>query len=971
MFVRSTEGYPTRDRRRGLIIGAAVVTAVYLFFTGLSTVWTDYLWYSSVGLTSVWRVNIVTGVVLATAGALVVFGIVWGNLLLTDRLSPRYELLAMNQDEELVERFREWVEPRLRLVRLAVAGLFALMLGVGLAGWRDDVLLFFNSTPFGTTDPLFGNDLAFYMFRLPLWSKLVAWGFNLTALTAVLVGALHYLNGGIRWRRDTGLSMSTGVKAHLSVLVALLAVLRAVMYRIDAWDLLYSTSGAAPGAGFTDVNARLPAFNLLALVSVAAAVLIVVNIWRKGWTLAIVSIASWVFISIAAGLIYPAIIQRFTVTPDELNKERPYIARTIAATRTAFGLDQVEIRQFAASPDLTADDLERNRLTVDNLRLWDPDVLVRTYQNLQEIRTYYRVDRVDTDRYRLDDQPTQVMVSVRELDEANLPATDWQNRVLAYTHGFGAVLSPANEVGPDGQPEFLLKDVPPQTDVETLKLDQARVYFGETYNPANPVIVRSGTKPQEVDFPLTPTGTSLNEYDGPAGVQISGVLRRLAFALRYRDLNILISGQIRADSRVLMERNIRHRVEKVAPFLLADADPYPVFVDGEIVWMIDLYSISDRYPYSRPVTRADTLRLTLASRLPLAGWNYMRNSVKATVDSFDGTLRLYVVDPNDPVVATWRKVYPDLFLDGDDMPPEIREHLRYPADLFKIQSEVYLDYHMDDTDVFFRRDDAWEIPEDPSTIQRRDRSELLRGDRVSATDFSQIQYLRKMLPYYLLMRLPGEEDVSYVLLQPFNPEAKRNMASFLVADSTPGRYGRLIDYRLPRESVVDGPGQVGNRIDQDPQISQQKSLWNTQGSTVLFGDMLVVPIEQSVVYVQPVYLEAETGGLPEFRKAIVVFQDRVEWRDSLDDALQAVFGEAATPGTQPPPGGGETPPPPSGTISELLARAAAAFSEADAALRRGDLAEYQRLVNEARSLVEEAQRQLAQGTSADLPGVWQ
>ncbi len=970
MFVRSSEGYPTRDRRRPLVVAVAVVTVVYLFFTGLSTVWTDYLWYESVGLTQVWRVNLVVAVVLGAVGAVVVFAVVWANLLLTDRLSPRYELLAVAEDEELVERFREWVEPRLRLVRLGVAALFALLLGVGLAAWRDEVLLFFNATPFGVADPQFGNDISFYMFKLPFWSQLAGWLFNLTALTAVLVGALHYLNGGIRWRRDAGLLMSTGVKAHLSVLVALLALIRAVMYRIDAWELLFSQAGPAPGAGFTDVNARLPAFNLLALVSVAAAVLIVVNIWRHGWTMAIVSVVSWLFISVAAGLIYPAIVQRFTVNPDELNKERPYIARAIEATRTAFGLDGVEIRQFAASADLTADDLERNRLTVDNLRLWDPDVLVRTYQNLQEIRTYYRVDRVDTDRYRLDGLPTQVMVAVRELDEENLPATDWQNRRLAYTHGFGAVLSPANRVEPDGQPAFWLRDVPPVAEVESLRIDQARVYFGETYDPDSPVIVRTGTEPQEVDFPLTPTGTALNEYDGPAGVEISGVLRRLAFALRYRDLNILISGQIRADSRVLMVRNIRTRVEKVAPFLYADGDPYPILVDGEIVWMIDLYSISDRYPYSQRVSRADTLRLTLASRLPLAGWNYMRNSVKATVDSFDGTLRLYVVDPTDPIVASWRKVYPDLFLDGEQMPPEIREHLRYPQDLFKIQSEIYLDYHMDDTDVFFRRDDAWEIPEDPSTIRRLAVPDLLRGDRRSVAEVGAVQYLRKMLPYYLLMRLPGEADVSYVLLQPFNPENKRNMASFLVADSSPDRYGRLIDYRLPRESVVDGPGQVGNRIDQDPQISQQKSLWNTQGSTVLFGDMLVVPIEESVVYVQPVYLEAETGGLPEFRKAIVVFQDRVEWRDSLEEALLAVFGQATEPGEEPPPPG-ELPPAPQGTIAELLQQAADAFESADAALRRGDLAEYQRLVNEARSLIEEARRQLSEGTSAEIPAVWQ
>lgn len=980
MFLRNSSTAKTggkRGRRRLWIILGAVVLGLYLILTALSSVWTDYLWFASVDLTSVWRLNLFAGLGLALFGIVVVWLIVWGNLLLLGRITPFRWVSGDEEAEDPVDRFRQWAEPRIRLLRWLVSILLAIMLGAGLAGWRDEVLLFLNSTTFGIEDPQFGTDLSFYMFRLPVWTRLVDWLFTVTVLTTILVAALHYLNGGIRWGRPAGLEMSRGVKAHLSVLVGVLALLRAVSYRIDRWELLYSDQGAAPGASYTDVTARLPALNLLVLVSVVAAVLIIINIWRKGWVLTIVSVGSWILISLLAGLAYPAIIQRFTVNPDELNKERPYIARTIEATREAFGLSDVEVRPFAASGDLDAGDLANNQPTVDNIRLLDPDVLVRTYQNLQEIRTYYKVDRVDTDRYVLDDQFTQVMVSVRELDEASLPATDWQNRTLAYTHGFGAVLSPANQVGSDGQPVFTLRDVPPVTDEPILELDQARVYFGETYDPGRPVIVGSGTQPQEVDFPLTPTGTALNEYDGSAGVELSSVLHRLAFALRYRDLNMLISSQIRGDSRILMERNIRSRLEQVAPFLRFDADPYPVLVDERITWVYDLYTISDRYPYSQSVEFSDTARLARNSGLPGSDWNYMRNSVKATVDSFDGTMRLYVVDPSDPVVSSWQKIYPDLFTPASEMPRSVQEHLRYPSDMFKIQSEIYLDYHMDDTDVFFRRDDAWEVPEDPSTIRRFDpdnpttAQDLLRGDTFGATG-TVGGYLKRMLPYYLLVRLPGESELSYVLLQPFNPEAKRNMASFLLADASPGRYGRLIDYRLPRESVVDGPGQVGNRIDQDPLISEQISLWDTQGSTVLFGDLLVIPIEESVVYVQPVYLEAEEGGLPEFRKAIVVFQDRVEWRDSLDEALIAVFG-TGEPEPSPPPDTEEPTPaepdppdeepevPTDGSLADLLNRATDAFTQAEQALRAGDLAEYQRLVNRARALLEQARSQIAEG----------
>lgn len=953
MFTRSPQGYPGMQRRRTLVVVALVVVAVYLFLTGLSTVWTDYLWFRSVGFEQVWRTNLLVSVGLAVAGVGVAFLFVWANLLLTDRLSPRYGLAGV--DDEVVERFREWAEPRLRFLRLGVAGLFGLLLGGGLAAWRGDLLLFVRGSSFGSTDPLFNRDLSFFMFRLPLYSELAAWVFSLVALTGILVAALHYLNGGIRYRRETGLSAAFGVKAHVSGLAAVLALVRAVQYRIDAYQLVYSNQSAAYGAGYTDVTARLPALNLLALVSLAAAVLFLLNMRRPGWTLAIVSVGSWVFVSVAAGLIYPAVVQRFRVTPDELAKETPYIQRNIAMTRAAFGLASVDVRSFTAAGTITSADLAADQDTIRNLRLWDPAVLTKTYQNLQEIRPYYRVDRVDTDRYTLEGVPTQMMVAVRELDEPHLPARDWQNERLIYTHGFGAVLSPANTVQPDGQPDFLLKDVPPVSSDPSLDLTQPRIYFGETYNPGSPVIVRTGTAPQEVDYPRGANETpALFQYDGKAGVTLDGILPRLAFALRYRDLNILISGQLRSDSKILMERNIGARVEKIAPFLSMDGDPYPVVLDGRIIWVVDLYTLSDHYPYSRPVSPDETLRLTRSSGLPVAGFNYIRNSVKATVDAYDGTVHLYLVDPTDPVAQAWKATYPGLFTDPSQMPAGLQAHLRYPEDLFKIQSEVYRDYHMDDPAVFFRRDDAWDIPEDASTIRRSAPQDLLRGDVVSATG-SSITYYKKTLPYYILMRLPGEDHNSYVILQPFNPKEKRNMASFLVADSTPGTYGRLVEFRLPRSSVIDGPGQVANRINQNSEISQQITLWNAKGSGIVFGSLLVVPIKDSIMYVQPVYLEAEQGGLPEFRRVIVVYKDAIEWRPTLTDAINAVFGSASGQPTQP---GTQA------TVDQLLQQASDAFAAAEEALKAGDLSGYQQNVDKARSYIEQAKTLLDQSTSA-------
>lgn len=949
MFTRVPSGYSS-ERRRPLTIILGIAAVVYLLLTAAGTLWTDFLWFGSVGFQSVWLKSWGATILLGALGVVVAFAIIWLNLKLVDRLSPRWVPFDLSEEEELIERFREWVEPRLRQVRFGVSAGLALLLGLAAASWRYEYFLFQNGGDFGVTEPIFGSDVGFYMFQLPFLTTIVSWLFNLVLLAIVVVIVAHYFNGGVRFngRRFT---ISNGAKRHLLAMLAVLALIRAVMYRLDMYGLLFSARSEPSffGPGFTDVNARLPALRLLLLVAVVAAVIFGVNIWRRGWTLSIVTVISWLVISVIAGAIYPTIIQRFQVAPQQLDKDRDFIANNLLMTRGAYGLDQVEVREFAASGQLDGEDIEANRAVIDNMRLWDTSVLPRTYQNFQELRPYYSLSGVDTDRYVVDGQATQVMISVRELEEEAIPREDWQNERLFYTHGLGAVVNEANVVESNGQPRFLLKDVPPQAVVESLELEEPRVYFGETYQPGRPVIVKTGSSPQEIDFPLPGEGTDTNEYSGRAGVVLDNIFKRIAFAFRYRDFNLLISGEIRSDSAVLVERNVRAMVEEIAPFLIPDTDIYPVIIDGRILWVLDLYTTSSNYPYSKRLTSDATGRLSQTSKIE-NGTNYLRNSVKAVIDAYEGDVNFYLNDPSDPLAAAWAATYPQLFSDASDMPDLLESHLRYPQDLFRVQSDIYLEYHVQSENELFTGNDVWSLPVDPSTISRdlQGGINLLKGDRLDGSTLK-FNFLNKILPYYVLTQLPGDQDLSYLLLQPFTPKQKKNMSSFLVADSTPGRYGRLIDFRMPQGELVDGTEQVGQRIEQDAEISEQFTLWDSQGSMVIKGDLIVIPIEESVLYIQPIFLEAEGGGFPEFRRVAVVFGDRVEWDDTLDGALAKVFGTSD-------PDGENTGIPDGDTIEALVIQATSAFQNADTALAAGDLAGYQRWVREAERLLGEIEK---------------
>ena len=929
-------GGTNNNERRGFsfivfvaIIGFSVARAIATFFT-------NYLWFDSVNLNSVWIKILLTKGALVGATSLLAFIFIFTNLRLAVRATPVMDIFESFESQDPLSRFRAWTNERFLRYRLWGSIGLSLFLGAGASQLWEQVLLFLNQQSFGVTDPVFQADVSRYVFGLPLYRLFVSWGFQLVIFTSLIIVLFFVATGALQLRQGRLPEVSSGAKAHLSVLLAFIAILKAFAYRLDSMELLYSPRGKVFGASYTDVIAHLPALNLLILISLFGAVLLLVNIKRRGWLLPATAISLWLAVSIIVGGLVPAAIQRFRVVPDELNKELPYVENHIDYTRLAYGLDSIEEKSFAASPDLSQNDISNNKQTVDNIRLWDPTVLAETYSQLQEIRAYYALQEVDVDRYRINGELTQVMVAARELDQTNLPAVGWVNERLQYTHGFGVVFSPANNVASQGQPDFYVKGVPATTTVAELEVEQPRIYFGESADSVEYVVVNS--LQDEVDYPLSTEGQSVayTNYSGEGGVGIGSFFRRLGFALRYSELNLLISNQLSDDSKLIMERNIVSRVKKAAPFLYTDNDPYLALIDGNLFWIIDMYTVSDKYPYAQP---ADTRRINENSGLPV-NFNYLRNSVKAVVNAYDGTLNFYVVDENDPIMTAYNDIFPDLFSPKSEMSSELLDHIRYPEDLFTIQSDMYRDYHMTDPRVFYADEDPWVIPSDSSTTPR---VATLRGE------FTEIGF-KPMLPYYLLMSLPGETDLSYLIFQPFNPENRPNMQSFLVADADPENYGQLIDFRLPKGEFVDGPSQVATRINQDPDISQIFTLLDQQGSSVIKGNLFVVPINQSILYYQPIYLQGEQNPLPEFKFVVVVFQDRIIMSETLSEALASIFGDELISDVV-EESEGESP-------LDLLAKATTAFEQAQEQLQKGNLGKYQELIDQAQQYVDLAIDQL-------------
>lgn len=998
-------------RRWWVVVGVVLVVLVFSAST-IASFWTDLLWFDSVGFGAVFTRRLAVQSALAGGGTVLVALVVAGNLAIARRLAPEFRLTT--EAEQVVERYRDLLLTFYRPALVAVALVAGLFLGTGLAGAWDVFLLGTNAVPFGQPDPQFGRDLGFFVFRLPLYQLVNAWLFGLVAFVIVLTAGAHYVLGGIR-PQSPGQKITAGATAQLSVLLAALVAIRGWGFWLDRYELSYSTRGRVTGLSYTDVTAQLRAFELLTLIAGVCVVLFLVNLWVRNFLLPAAGVSILVVAALVLSGAYPAAVQFFRVRPDELTLERPYIGRNLTCTR--FGYDitlegdvgddegntdderacsgsaddaTVEVSSYPARPSIPTDALATAGPSLDATRLWDPAVLDPVYGQLQALRQFFTFTDVDADRYQIDGEQQEVNVALRELNETNLPEENWLNRRLIYTHGYGLVASDVNAKTDQGAPIFLAQDIPQQSD-EAFELDQPRVYFGES-PPAYSVV---DTGQPELDF-AGGTDDEAFSYDGADGVGIGDPLRRLAFALRFSDVNLLLSGLLRSDSKVLYNRNVRERVQRVAPYLQFDGDPYPVAADGSIQWVLDGYTTSAMLPYSQrvdlegltgapqrelvPVQAANgavTFQEQLVQVSSLRGSaNYIRNSVKAVVDAYDGTVTLYVVDEEDPILATWRAIFPGSFTDVAEAPEALVAHFRYPEDLMRVQSSLLETYHVDDVAVFFRGDDRWRIPDDAAAGQNN-------------ADESSPLPLR---PNYLQLRLPGEEEEEFALVQPFNANERENLVGLAAARSDPGAYGQMRLYELPVEQNVRGPAQVQARIESDEAVSEFTTLLGQQGSRVIRGNLLSLPLGDGLLYAEPLFVASESVSIPELRQVVLVLGDQVVMRETLRDALVALLGDEAGAVIDQPEGAtvsveGETPPSPSpgapssatpapsasaggtpaptapaGTpgpqagVPELVDAALQALADADTALAEGDLGGYQAKIDEAEALLQRAQQ---------------
>ena len=888
---------PSMPRRGGSPLSRWVILGVLLFFLlvggGIArSIYVDLLWYDSLGFSSIYVTGLTTRLWLFVAGFVGFFALSWINLLVAQRLAPPPRVFAPLAPELAVLR-------RFTSLILLLGTLFlSLIFGSIAMGEWSSVLRLFNASAFPTTDPIFGQNIGFYVFTLPIYRFLQFWLIGALALAFLTTLGVYILNYSVQ---QFTLSLNQFSKAHLSVLAALLALLFAVGYWLDAFDLLYSERGAAFGASYADVVASLPALRILLIVAVLFAVLLLMNIPRRGWGLPGLGLGIWIAAIVLVGTIYPAFVQRFQVEPNEFEKERQYIAADIRMTREAFGLDRVFEQPFSAQKELSYQDVLANQDTITNVRLWDHRPLLSVFNQRQAIRLYYDFNDVDIDRYTVDGKYRQVMLGPRELFPERLAtqAQTWVNLRLQFTHGYGTVVSPVNEVDPDGLPILWEKDVPP---TGKFTIERPEIYYGE--RTTDYVIV--GTKTPEFDYATTEDQPVYSTYEGTSGVILDSALKRFIFSWEFGDANLVLSEQLTNGSRILFHRQIQERVRRIAPFLMLDRDPYLVIADGKLFWVQDAYTATDNYPYS--------VRHS-------SGFNYIRNSVKVVTDAYDGSLTFYIADPDDPLIKTYQAVYPALFAPLSEMPQSIRSHLRYPEDLFMVQAQMYRTYHMTDPQVFYNREDLYNMPME------------IYGDAQ-----------QPMQAYYLIMRLPGQQNPEFLLLLPFTPTGQRNnMIAWLAARSDGENYGKLIAYRFPKDRFINGPMNIEALISNDPNISSQFTLWNQAGSQVIRGNLLVIPIADSILYVEPVFLQAEQAPVPELKRVVVAMGDRIAMEATFADALNSVFGRKGAPPEVSP--GAPAPGAPAGApvpaeLSGLVKEAQEHYNRAQQYLRAGDFARY-------------------------------
>ena len=809
---------------------------------------TEWFWFNEVGYTGVFVRSLTAK---ATIGGLV-FLVAFGALAFNFRLALRrftqpYVLFPGGGDIPPVVLDHK----QLQLVGTGVAALVALFLGIFASNEWLTWLQYQNAVPFGQVDPLFGRDVGFYVFSLPLLDLVRFLALAVTVLSLIGSTVVYVASGTLALDPARGPVVGDEARRHLGLIVAGLFLLLAWGAYLGVPRLLTTPAGIINGASYVDIVLRVPVFRVLLVVSFISAALSVTTAFTSRNLPIVAAVGLYALVTVGGNLAAFG-LQRLVVTPDEQQREAPYIVHNIAATRQAFGLELIDERELSGDATLTLADIENNTETINNVRLWDHEPLLDTFGQLQEIRTYYDFASVDNDRYFIDGEYRQIMLSSRELNSDSLPNRSWVNERLQYTHGFGVAMGPVNQVTQEGLPVLFIQDLPPTSSVD-MTVDQPSIYFGELSNDY--VIVNTDT--DEFHYPEGDDNVS-TRYDGTGGVAMSSLWRQLLFAARFRAYEILVASQLGADSRILYHRNIVDRVTTIAPFLRFDADPYLVITEGRLVWMLDAYTVSDRYPYATPT----------------GGVNYIRNAVKIVVDAYDGSTSFYLADPEDPIARTLQAIFPDFLHPLADMPEDLRRHIRYPEGLFSLQTSIYSTYHMTNPEVFYNREDQWEVP---------------------VIDNEQMQ------PYYTIMRLAGETDAEFIQMLPFTPRGKNNLAAWMIARSDGEHYGKMLVFQFPKQKVVFGPSQIVARINQDQEISPQITLWNQQGSEVIQGTLMLIPIEEALLYVRPLYLRASGGRIPELKRVIVAYQNQIVMEETLDQALDKLFrsGPRPTPDTLP------------------------------------------------------------------------
>ena len=911
--------------RNPLVITAAILVALGALVAYFSGFYIDWLWFKSVDFTTVWSTVLVTKIQLFLIVGLITSLVISLNIFLAYKRRPLY--VPTSIEISGLERLRAQVEPIRQWVFLGIVLALAYFGGTsGMVFWRE-WMLFKNSTDFGVKDPQFGLDISFFAFRLPMWQAIIGWAISTLVLATLASAFIHYMYGGIRTQVQTDRT-TVAARVQISVLLGLIVLLKAVAYWFDRYALALKESRLITGLTYTDVNATLPAKAILSAIAVVCAVLFFANIIRRSWLLPAAGTALLVVSSVLIAGIYPGAIQQFQVKPSESSKEAPYIQRNIDATRAAYDLNDVVMQDYNATLSTSAGQLAKDAATIANIRLMDPNVLSATFRQLQQIKPYYTFpESLDVDRYTVNGVSRDAVVAVRELNIDGNPSRNWINDHLVYTHGFGFVAAYGNQVDADGKPNFLVGDLPPTKGLGTF---QPRVYFGENVPDYSIIGGKKSNAPVEFDYPddTSANGQKNYTYTGQGGVPVGSTINKLLFAIKYGEQRILLSNLINADSKILYNRSPRERVAKVAPWLTLDGDPYPAIVDGKITWIIDGYTTSAGYPYSRSTSLAtatnDALTANSASITAQSNRavNYIRNSVKATVDAYDGSVTLYQWDTKDPVLQTWMKAFPNTVKPKSSISKGLLEHIRFPEDMFRVQRDILSSYHVKSSAAFYGGQDFWRVPRDPSTF----------GANAGAQP-----------PYYMTVQMPGSATPAFSLTTPFVPRGGReNLSAFAAVNSTAGPdYGKITVLQLPRSTNIAGPSQVASNFEAKPEVANALSLLRQGGSDVVLGNLLTLPVGNGLLYVQPVYVRAtgNSSAYPLLQKVLVSFGDVIGFDSSLKGALDQVFGgNSGTNSTSANPTTSNS----SADVASALQSAKQAIADGQAALAKGDFAAYGR-----------------------------